>query len=162
MERQSGWAVFFSFREMGATIRAHVLFFGLVFGVVLPCKSQAAVGTVSDQEIYGVDSMAALRSRPLRDWDSIEAAGRFYIPEKEEKATPRIQTEVELPEATSRQRGNKEFRGYWKQVEKDGGLDQLRGRQRSWDIDKTWVPHLYFFDSNLVVFPGFFVLRKKK
>jgi hypothetical protein len=149
-------------RSLGGTFSASVLFCGVVFGVVLPGKSPAAVGAVSDQETYGVDSIAALRSRPVRNWDSIEASGRFYVPEKEENATPRIQTEVELPEATSTRRGDKEFRSYWKQVEKGGGLDELRGRQRSWDIDKTWVPHLYFFDSNLVVFPGFFVLRKKK
>ena len=148
-------------RLLGITRGESILFFCLILGIVLPWKSHAAVGTVSDQEIYGVDSTAALRSRPVRDWDSIEAAGRFYVPEKEENATPRIQTEVELPEANTRGRGNREFREYWKTAEKENGITQLQGRLASGNIDKTWVPHLYFFDSNLVIFPGWFVIRKK-
>jgi hypothetical protein len=54
-----------------------------------------------------------------------------------------------------------EFRKYWAKVEKEDGFDKLRAQMQSRDIDRSWVPRIYLFDSNLVIFPGWFVLRKK-
>lgn len=56
-----------------------------------------------------------------------------------------------------------EFKKYWTRVEKEDGFDKLRDQINARDIDKSWYPHFYLFDSNLVFipFPPHFVIRKK-
>lgn len=56
---------------------------------------------------------------------------------------------------------SREFKKYWARVEKQDGFDKLKEQINSRDIDRSWIPHLYFFDSNLVVFPFWFVWRQK-
>jgi hypothetical protein len=72
---------------------------------------------------------------------------------------------VEMDEKTVRGSSqdslSREFKKYWAQVEKAEGFDKLREQINARDLDRSWIPHLYFFDSNLVVFPGWFVIRKK-
>ena len=132
----------------------------LFWDLALPRPVVAAIGSLSEQDIYGVDSAALLRSRSPRNWDSIGAAGRFYEGEAEAAAPPQSAV-IELPEVTTTRPGDREFREYWRRAEEENGIGELRGRLKSWDIDKTWVPHLYFFDSSLVIFPGWIVLRRK-
>lgn len=73
---------------------------------------------------------------------------------------------VELPEKTVKSTisdsFSREFKKYWTQVEKADGFDKLKEQYRSRDIDRTWVPHFYLFDSTVVVFPGWFVIRKRR
>lgn len=54
-----------------------------------------------------------------------------------------------------------EFRKYWVKVEEREGFDKYRSQIQINDIDKTWVPHFYLFDSNVVVFPGWLLIRNK-
>lgn len=56
---------------------------------------------------------------------------------------------------------SKEFAKYWAQLEKQEGMDALKKQMQANDIDRTKIPHLYLADSNLVIFPGWFILRKK-
>lgn len=57
---------------------------------------------------------------------------------------------------------SKEFAKYWAQLEKQEGMGELKKQMQANDVDKTKIPHLYLADSNLVIFPGWFILRKKK
>lgn len=57
---------------------------------------------------------------------------------------------------------NKEFAKYWAQLEKQEGMSELKKQMQANDADKTKIPHFYLADSNLVIFPGWFILRKKK
>lgn len=56
---------------------------------------------------------------------------------------------------------SKEFAKYWAQLEKQEGMAELKKQMQANDIDRTKIPHLYLADSNLVIFPGWFILRKK-
>jgi hypothetical protein len=57
---------------------------------------------------------------------------------------------------------SREFRAYWAEYEKREGFDELRNQVRAHNnIDLTWVPRLYLFDSSLVIFPGWVVWRRK-
>jgi hypothetical protein len=82
------------------------------------------------------------------------------------KPIPNLNDAIELPEktvkSTSSDSFSREFKKYWAQVEKADGFDKLKEQYRSRDIDKTWVPHFYLFDSAVVVFPFWFVIRKRK
>ncbi len=57
---------------------------------------------------------------------------------------------------------SKEFAKYWAQLEKQEGMTELKKQMHANDVDKTKIPHMYLADSNLVIFPGWFILRKKK
>jgi hypothetical protein len=48
---------------------------------------------------------------------------------------------------------SKEFRKYWKMVEKENGYDKLASQMRSRDIMKSKLPRFYLFDSSIVLFP---------
>lgn len=73
---------------------------------------------------------------------------------------------VELPEKKVRPSMNdsiqKNFKRYWSKVEAQDGFDELRKQMGSNDIDKLWIPHFYLFDSNVVIYPGWFIIRKKE
>ena len=101
-------------------------------------------------EWHGLDSLP-----PSADGDSLPSAvtGRNRTDTLE---LPGLSTKNSRKDSISR-----EFRKYWAELEKREGIDELRKQLQANDIDRTWVPRLYFFDSNLVVFPGWFVLRKK-
>ena len=70
--------------------------------------------------------------------------------------TQKLDTLV-LPEITakiSKQDSISEsFKKYWTRVEKEEEIDKLREQLRARDIDHSWVPHWYFFDSTLVIMP---------
>ena len=55
-----------------------------------------------------------------------------------------------------------EFRAYWKQAEGEEGITALKRQYEREDIDKTLIPKLYLFDSSVVVYPGWIILRKKR
>ena len=76
--------------------------------------------------------------------------------------SPREDT-LRLPDKTASPGDSlgREFKKYWTKVEKEDGFDKLRAQLHARDIDKSWFPHWYLFDSNLVVFPGWIVIRKK-
>jgi len=57
---------------------------------------------------------------------------------------------------------SKAFKKYWSRVEKEEGIDKLRDQVRSRDIDHSWYPHWYFFDSTVVLVPPFFILFRSK
>lgn len=54
-----------------------------------------------------------------------------------------------------------EFRAYWSKVEERGGFKSMKGQYAAQDIDRTLVPKIYLFDSSVVLFPGWVVLRKR-
>lgn len=76
-------------------------------------------------------------------------------------STDTVEMEEKTVRSSSQDSLSREFRKYWAQVEKAEGFDKVREQINSRDLDRSWIPHLYFFDSNLVVFPGWFVIRKK-
>lgn len=54
-----------------------------------------------------------------------------------------------------------EFRGYWNRIEKENGIPALRSQMAAHDVDKTLIPKAYLFDSSVVVYPGWIIVRRK-
>lgn len=55
-----------------------------------------------------------------------------------------------------------EFRSYWRKAEAEHGITALKKQYEREDIDKTLIPKLYLFDSSVVVYPGWIILRKRR
>ncbi len=54
------------------------------------------------------------------------------------------------------------FRVYWKQVENTEGYDEFRNQiQQGTNVDKSWIPKVFYFDSSLAVIPGYLFIRFK-
>jgi hypothetical protein len=51
------------------------------------------------------------------------------------------------------------FRAYWKKMEAQEGYGGLKGRMAAHDVDKSRIPKAYLFDSTVVAYPGWIVLR---
>jgi len=112
-------------------------------------------------EPYRVES-----SRPETKVIERDSANRLSADSQPVPDRPSGKTDtVELPGKSSKPAGSdsisKEFKKYWAKVEEQEGIDKLKSQIQANDIDKTWVPHFYLFDSNLVIFPGWIVIRKK-
>lgn len=58
-------------------------------------------------------------------------------------------------------KSEQEFRRYWTKVEKRDGIKALKDQYAREDIDKTLIPKTYLFDSTVVIYPGWIILRKK-
>jgi hypothetical protein len=58
-------------------------------------------------------------------------------------------------------RGPREFRAYWDRVEKENGVRALKNQMAAHDVDKGLIPKAYFFDSSVVVYPGWIIVRRK-
>ncbi len=54
-----------------------------------------------------------------------------------------------------------EFHRYWLKLEHEKGFEALKKQYERQDIDKTLIPKKYFFDSSVVIYPGWIILRKK-
>ena len=54
-----------------------------------------------------------------------------------------------------------EFNRYWKRVEAENGITELRSQLHAEDVDKTLIPKVYLVDSSIVVYPGWVIIRKK-
>lgn len=54
-----------------------------------------------------------------------------------------------------------EFDAYWARHSAEAGHAELRGNLAAQDVDKTRIPKAYLFDSSVVVFPGWVVIRKR-
>ena len=59
-------------------------------------------------------------------------------------------------------RSKAEFKDYWEKVEAEAGFPELRGQLAAQDVDKSRVPKRYLFDSSVVVYPGWIVLRRMR
>lgn len=58
-------------------------------------------------------------------------------------------------------RGPREFRVYWDRIEKENGIPALKSQMAAHDVDKGLIPKAYFFDSSVVVYPGWIIVRRK-
>jgi hypothetical protein len=54
-----------------------------------------------------------------------------------------------------------EFRRHWRELELREGFRELRAQHAARDVDKGRIPRLYLFDSSMVVYPGWVVMRHK-
>ncbi len=55
-----------------------------------------------------------------------------------------------------------EFRRYWNAFEHQEGFQEMRAQFAAADHDKTRIPRVYLFDSSVVVYPGWVVMRRKR
>lgn len=55
----------------------------------------------------------------------------------------------------------REFNRYWKKVEAENGIADLRNQLKAHDVDKTLIPKAYAFDSSVVIYPGWIIVRSK-
>ncbi len=55
----------------------------------------------------------------------------------------------------------KAFDRYWKKVESENGIADLRGQLKAQDVDKTLIPKAYALDSSVVIYPGWIIIRGK-
>jgi hypothetical protein len=58
-------------------------------------------------------------------------------------------------------RSPREFRAYWDRIEKENGIPALKNQMAAHDVDKGLIPKTYFFDSSVVVYPGWIIVRRK-
>jgi hypothetical protein len=53
-----------------------------------------------------------------------------------------------------------EFRAYWNRLEERNGIKTVKGRMAAQDVDKSLIPRAYLFDSSVVVYPGWIIVRR--
>lgn len=58
-------------------------------------------------------------------------------------------------------RGPREFGVYWDRIEKENGIPALKSQMAAHDVDKGLIPKAYLFDSSVVVYPGWIIVRRK-
>ena len=58
-------------------------------------------------------------------------------------------------------RSQEEFGAYWKRIEKENGIPALQSQMTAHDVDKSLIPKAYLFDSSVVVYPGWIIVRRK-
>ncbi len=130
-----------------------------------PDKGDESIYLIDTPKLNGYDSNS-VESKPHAE----EAAMSFHSHIKDAQQFPDAQTAVphamELPEMrvkpTHRDSVFLGFRDYWTKVEERDEFDKLRKQIAAQDIDKSHIPRLYFFDSNLVILPGTLVIRSRK
>jgi len=54
-----------------------------------------------------------------------------------------------------------DFTRYWQKVEVENGIPALKAQMNAEDVDKTLIPKAYAFDSSVVIYPGWIIIRKK-
>lgn len=58
-------------------------------------------------------------------------------------------------------RGPEEFRAYWDRIEKENGIGDLREQMAAThDLEKGRIPKTFLFDSSVVVYPGWIIVRR--
>ncbi len=58
-------------------------------------------------------------------------------------------------------RSREEFSVYWNRIEKENGVPALQSQMAAHDVDKSLIPKAYLFDSSVVVYPGWIIVRRK-
>ena len=58
-------------------------------------------------------------------------------------------------------KSREQFKRYWQKVEVENGIPALKGQLKAVDVDKTLIPKAYAFDSSVVIYPGYIIIRKK-
>jgi hypothetical protein len=58
-------------------------------------------------------------------------------------------------------RDPEEFKAYWDRLERENGIKAVKDQMAAQDVDKSRIPHAYLFDSSVVVYPGWIILRRK-
>lgn len=99
-------------------------------------ENRSRVLILKDRRI--ADSLLRLQAPPLRGWFD-QLIGDSAVAE----------------EVGSRE----EFRKQWRDLEAREGFLDLRAQHAARDVDKTRIPRLYLFDSTVVVYPGWIILR---
>lgn len=113
------------------------------------------------------DSLRALRIVISSEYRAGDAVLEIRDPRRADSLLRNVPSRGPLLEAIrdtglSRElRGRAEFERYWDKLEADHGYPALRGNLAAQDVDKTRVPKAYLFDSSVVVFPGWIVVRKR-
>jgi hypothetical protein len=54
-----------------------------------------------------------------------------------------------------------EFRRHWKELERREGFREMRAQYAAADPDRSRIPRVYLFDSSVVVYPGWIIVRRK-
>lgn len=57
-------------------------------------------------------------------------------------------------------RSPKEFSAYWNRIEQENGIPVLKNQMAAHDVDKSLIPKAYLFDSSVVVYPGWIIIRR--
>jgi len=58
-------------------------------------------------------------------------------------------------------RTREEFSVYWNRIEQENGIAALQSQMAAHDVDKSLIPKAYLFDSSVVVYPGWIIVRHK-
>lgn len=54
-----------------------------------------------------------------------------------------------------------EFHRHWKEYERREGFSEMRAQYAAADPDRSRIPRAYLFDSSVVVYPGWIIVRRK-
>jgi hypothetical protein len=59
-------------------------------------------------------------------------------------------------------RTQEEFSRYWASLEERNDVKALKDQYARQDIDRSLIPKKYLFDSTVVLYPGWIIVRKKR
>jgi hypothetical protein len=124
-----------------------------------PGKDKAAVPDGADTLKVILSSELEGRNRVIRLKDPLVADTllRLKAPADRERfdrllTDPALAAEVKTAE---------EFRAWWKHAEAEEGIRDLRAQLAAHDVDRGRIPRVYLFDSSVVVYPGWVIVRKR-
>lgn len=132
----------------------------LVLAIFLPGRIASAgedpSGTQSPDVV--ITSELAEESQVLILKDRKTADSLFHLRE------PAIRTEfvrfVQDTAVSVEVRTKAEFRKHWDKLERREGFREMRAQYASTDPDHSRIPRANLFDSSVVVFPGWVILRR--
>lgn len=114
--------------------------------------SLEALKVIISDELEGKGRIIILRDRRLAD-----SLIRIRPPLERESLNRIIGDTALAAEVKS----HEEFRAYWKKLEETHGFKELRGQHVARNIDRARIPKLFLYDSSVVIYPGWIILRRK-
>lgn len=114
--------------------------------------SLEALKVIITDELEGKGKIIILRDRRLAD-----SLIRIRPPLERERFNRIIGDTALAAEVKTRE----EFRAYWKKLEESHGFKDLRGQYVARNIDRARIPKLFLYDSSVVIYPGWIILRRK-
>lgn len=114
--------------------------------------SLEALKVIITDELEGRGKIIILRDRRLAD------SLIRILPPLERESLDRIIADSSL---AAEVKTREEFRTYWRKIEESHGFKELRGQHVARNIDRARIPKLFLYDSTVVIYPGWIILRRK-
>lgn len=93
----------------------------------------------------------------LKDRKTADSLFRLKVPPIREEFDRFVADTAVSVEARTRA----EFHRHWQELERREGYTRLRAQYAAADPDRSRIPRVYLFDSSVVVYPGWIIIRRK-